>query len=91
MQQPDIRTAVRIYYECSELDNARIRELFGGIAPSTIVRKKKIVHEEMIKRDVRTWKVGSVNTEVAYEVWGLDIARMEKAILRLQKLGIGDG
>ena len=84
----DIDTAVRIYYTYPEIGNAEISELFGGIASSTISRYKKDVMDEQVKREQKTSRLHSVNTRIAYEVWGLDIKDLEFRRKKLKELGM---
>lgn len=81
-------TAIRLYYENDELDNRDIIELFEPMAESTIAKMKNAVLEEMTKRGTVRHRRHTVNTEVAYEVWGLDIASLERRWAKLQKLGL---
>ena len=80
--------AIRLYYENDELDNSDIKELFESASESTITKMKNAVLEEMAKRDTVRHRRHTVNTEVAYEVWGLDIAKLERNRAKLQKLGL---
>lgn len=81
-------TAIKLYYENDELDNRDIIELFEPMAESTIAKMKNAVLEEMAKRGTVRHRRHTVNTEVAYEVWGLDIASLERRWAKLQKLGL---
>lgn len=83
MRSPDIEIAVRLYYEKPEITNSDIKELFGTGETQTI---KKAVKEEMAKRGVKSWLPHSVNTEIAYEVWGIDIDNFEKRLKKLRTL-----
>ena len=47
---------------------------------------KKEVAKEMAKNQVRTWLPGNVSVRVAYEVWSIDVAELEKKLVKLQKL-----
>lgn len=85
MRSPDIEMAVRLYYEKPEITNADIKELFSTGETQTI-KIKKAVKEEMAKRGVKSWLPHSVNTEIAYEVWGIDIDNFEKRLKKLRTL-----
>lgn len=50
------------------------------------IKIKKAVKEEMAKRGVKSWLPHSVNTEIAYEVWGIDIDNFEKRLKKLRTL-----
>ena len=84
----DIETAIRIYYQYPEIDNNQMRELFGSISSSTAARYKKAVKDEQINRDVKTMCIDAVNTEVAYDVWGIDVVDLERRLKKLKSLGL---
>ncbi len=86
-QISSIDTAIRIYFEHPELGNSQIKELFGSIGNSTISAYKKAVLEEQAKRGVKTSYWNAINTEVAYEVWGIDVEDLIKRREKLKKLG----
>lgn len=85
MKTPDVATAVRLYYEKSELTNADIAELFSTAETQTI-KIKKMAKTEMAKRGVKSWLPYSVNTKIAFEVWGIDIDEYEKRLKKLRSL-----
>lgn len=87
-QIADIETAIRIYYQYPEIDNNQMRELFGKISSSTAARYKKAVKDEQINRDVKTMCIDAVNTEVAYDVWGIDVVDLERRLKKLKSLGL---
>lgn len=84
----DIDTALYIYYLYPEIGNKEIKELFGGLGSAALTKYKKAVQEEQIKQDVKTSQLHTINTEVAYEVWGIDVAELEKRRDKLKKLGL---
>lgn len=84
----NIETALRIYYENTEIGNPEIRELFGNIANSTILSMKNEVLKEMTERKIQRFRYHTVNTEVAFEVWGIDINDLERRRSKLIKLGL---
>ena len=89
MNIPDIsgiENALRIYYKHSELGNQQITELFGKRSSATISRLKRAVKNEMAKRNVLSYGMNKVNTSVAYEVWGIDVADLEKRMKKLKNL-----
>ena len=80
----DWKKAIEIYYGRIELDNKDIKELFA-CKDNAAIRLKRPVQEEMAKQKILPWKAGNVNTEVAFKVWGLDIADIERRYLKLMK------
>ena len=84
----DMETAIRIYYQYPELKNTQIRELFGNISSSTIAGYKKAVQEAQTKRGVLTSQLYTVNTTVAYDVWGIDVQDLIERRDMLKKLNL---
>ena len=84
----DIKTALKIYYNNSELGNKDIIELFGNRSTATIVRLKKIVKNEMLKNNILTYGMYKVNTAVAYKVWGIDVDDLENRMKKLKELAL---
>ena len=84
----DIDTALQIYYRYPEIGNKEIKELFGGLGSAALTKYKKAVQGEQIKQNVKTSQLYTINTEVAYEVWGIDVAELEKRRDKLKKLGL---
>jgi hypothetical protein len=83
-----IDTALRLYHLHGELGNKEIEELFGKLSSSTISKLKKLVVEEMEKRNVQSYGLYKVNTVVAYDVWGLAIIDLEIRRNSLKMLGM---
>lgn len=85
-----IDTALKIYYSMPEIGNKEIRELFGPMSSKTMVSLKREALEEMTVRGVKGFRNYTVNTEVAYAVWGIDVEDLEKRRKKLQALGLHD-
>lgn len=83
-----IDTALRIYYTYPEIGNKEIRELFGNIGNSTMSKYKQPVLDMQAERGVYTSQRSTVNTEIAYEVWGIDVEDLEHRRSKLKKLGL---
>ncbi len=80
--------ALRIFYTYPEIGNKEIRELFGNLGNSTISNYKKAVRAAQTERGVRTSQMNTVNTEIAYEVWGIDVKDLEIRREKLKNLGL---
>ena len=87
MKNPDIKTAVQIYYTKPEIVTDDIRKLFS-VGKSKAQRMKNEIREVMAEKGVKVWLPHSVNTEVAFEVWGLNITDLEARLKKLQRLGM---
>ncbi len=88
-QITDIETAIRLYYERIELTNADIRELFGSLGSNTIAKLKKKARELMERENTPIWNAQSVNTEVAFKAWGLNITDLERRYKKLSSMKRG--
>lgn len=85
-QIADVQTAVRIYYEKLELGNADIMELFPTASRSTAKKLKDLARIKMTEEGVPSFNPLSVNTRVAYIVWGLDVDDLERRLKKLRGL-----
>lgn len=82
-----IRCAVEIYYTYNDLSTKEIALLFG--CSSTKARQlKKPVQALMRDRGIMQKTECCIDTETAYEAWGIDIAALERKMTRAEKLGI---
>lgn len=88
-QVADVDTAIRLYYSKTEIGNADIRQLFGNLGQARISKLKQLVISEMRERDTVRYNALCVNTEVAYDVWGINIDRLTAGRKKLQQLGLG--
>ena len=85
----DLGTAVRIYYSYPEMSNKEIKELFGrNFSGATLARYKSMIRQRQRELGIKTAVPYSVNTKVAFEVFGIDITEIEKNMAKLQKLGL---
>lgn len=84
----DIETILRIYYSNPELGTAEIKELFGDIAPSTITKLRNEARAETARQEEKILTFGSytVNTEMAFKAWHIDIEDLEKRHQKLRRL-----
>jgi hypothetical protein len=88
MTTPKPETILRIGLEYTEIGNAEIRELFGRISSSTIVRLKNEARKLQTESDVLTWYPNHVNTKLAFKAWGLDVEDAERRYKKLKALGL---
>lgn len=82
----DLDTALHIYYRYSELETAQICELFD-VSRSTAKRYKNMALEKQCENKNKTMSPTAVNTEDAYEAWGIDVNDIEKRRRKLNELG----
>lgn len=79
-----LETAIEMYYLNLELTTANIKKLFN-VSDPTAKKYKDVVREEMIKKKIVSNEINSVETKLAYQVWGLDIDDLEKRYKKLEK------
>lgn len=87
MRNPDIKTAVKIYYTKPEIGTKEIMELFS-VKGTKALQMKNEVRKVKAEKGVKVWLPHSVNTEVAFEVCGLNIINLEARLKKLQRLGM---
>mgnify|MGYP000027056708 CR=1 FL=1 len=85
MKQPDIEKAVTMYYNMTEIGTAEIKELFS-IGNTSAANLKRKVYDEMAKRGVRNYYPHCVKTDIAFEVFGLDIEDLERRLKAKRRL-----
>ena len=85
-QITNINTALKIYYTNSELGNKEITDLFGRRSSATVSRLKRVVKDEMSIRSILSYGANKVNTDVAYDVWGIDVKDLEKRMRKIREL-----
>ncbi len=83
----NLEKCIEVYYKTHEIGNRDIEEIFG-VKKVKACRLKKLVKELMKKKGTRIFDSLKVNTEVAFEAWGLDIDDMERRVTKLRKLGL---
>ena len=87
MSTPVVSKIVEYGLGYPEISRKHIMDLFNVGANTASIMKKK-VHEEMARRDVRTFSSGNINTQVAYEVWGIDLESAVRDFQKMTRLGI---
>ena len=87
-QITSIENALKIYYKNSEIGNKEITDLFGKHSSTTIARLKKLAKDEMGRRDIASYGLYKINTNIAYMVWGIDVGDLEKRIKKLKELAL---
>jgi hypothetical protein len=83
-----VERAVWIYNNCPYMGNNEIEQLFGKMSSQKRVKLKNIVFDEMDERGMTRYNNTTVNTDVAFEVWGLNIVDLERRYSKLRKYGM---
>lgn len=93
MREVNIPIAVRMFYSKISLTNKDIKAIFSVSADSTAVEIKKEVINYWAKKENGVNPVNHNNrldTERAFEAWGLDIDKLEYRLKRLRRLNLLD-
>ena len=85
----NIDAAVTLYYARHEIDTKDVMQIFN-CGKSKAQQLKKAARGVQDFRGVASYNARAVNTEVAFEVWGLDIKRLERA-QKHPKIRLGAG
>ena len=83
----DIATVIKIYNYSYELDTTDILKLYPGASKDYIARKKRKVKEYMKEKAIPSNDRHTVDTDIAFEAWGINIKAIEKKYSNLIKLG----
>jgi len=83
-----IDNALKIYYNHNELTNREISILFGKLSSSTLAKLKKSVKIEMANQNKPSYRANSINTILAYQIWGIDVADLENRKKKLKDLDL---
>lgn len=84
-----LEAAIRIYFSKDYIGNKEIVEIFGDkIGANTICKLKEAVREEEDRRSIPIVVPCHVDTEVAYEVWSIDVEKLVNKRSRLKRLGM---
>lgn len=90
-QVTDSQKAIRLFYEKTEIGNAEINAIFGGrLSSARVAKLKHLAVQRMQENNIPRYDDHKVNIECAYEVWGIDIKRLERGIDKINKLFGGD-
>ena len=85
-QITSIDSALKVYYSHPEIGNKEIASLFGRLSSATTAKLKKLAKDEMINRNILSYNMYKVNTGIAFDVWGIDVADLERRRKKLQAL-----
>ena len=81
----DLKMAIQLYYSRIELTNTDIKSLFGIKGHNVVNRLKNKAIEKMEEKKCPSWDAKTVNTECAFEAWGMNISNTTTGKLILLK------
>lgn len=84
----DLEAAIRIYYSKDYIGTKDMKEIFGPLGSHTYIKLKDAVRLEEDRRGIPIVVPYHVDTEVAYEVWSIDIHKLVDKRARLKRLGM---
>lgn len=85
-QVADIRAAIELYWKNTEIGTNDICRLFG-VSRERAGKLKELARVKMREEHTINYNPLCVNTEVAYEVWGIPIRSLEKRYAKLKEYG----
>ena len=78
-QVQDHAHALKVYREQTEIGTSDIMAIFG-VSETTARRLKKAAQERMAEKKVQSFNAYMVNVETAFETWGIDVRKLERAV-----------
>ena len=81
----NIETAIQMFYGKYMLDSKDISEMFGGISKTSITKLKNKARVKMIEKNVPIIDNRHVDTNAAFEAWGLDITDLERRYKKMKE------
>lgn len=66
-QLRSVESAVRVFYEKTELTSSDIKRLFDIRSSATVTKLKALAREKMIEEKIPAWDSRNVNTAMAYK------------------------
>lgn len=82
--------AIELFYRKTELSTGDIRDLFRKedgtrIGSGRALRLKELAREAQRETKAPIYDPQSVNTEIAYKTWGIDIHKLERRYKKLRE------
>lgn len=90
MQNPNIETAIAIYYSKLEIGTSDICDIFN-CGRNTGLKLKNKARAEMALQNKKPFVANHVSTKIAFQSWGIDIADLEQRLKKMRQLGILKG
>ena len=84
----DIDAAIRIYHGDGYISCKEIREIFGNMGTQRMAALRREVREEEVRRGVPIVVPRHICTQVAFDVWGIDVQELIEKRTVLKKLKI---
>lgn len=86
-----VEAALDTFYKFPQLGNKEIKLIFGQIGSAKICELKVLAREKMKEQNQPLWNNKTVNTDSAYQAWGLDVADLERRYARLKRMEKANG
>ena len=81
-----VEAALDTFYKFPQLGNKEIRLIFGQIGSAKICELKVLAREKMKEQNQPLWNNKTVNTDSAYQAWGLNIGDLERRYAKIKKM-----
>ena len=85
----DPKTILEVYYMYPhELNTKEIVRIFPRISSATVARYKDAARDVMAERGIPRWSAYGVDTETAFEVWGINVKKLERSVRKQKELSL---
>lgn len=84
----DIAFILQLYYTHTELTNSDIKALYGVISDPAVRKLKRQAQIKMEEAGIPTWNRYSVDTNLAFEAWHIDVKELERKYVKLKQLNL---
>ena len=81
-----VESALSVYYTYPQLRNAEIQEVFGHLSKAKVCQLKELAREKMSELGIPLWNATAVDTNAAYQAWGLNITDLERRYAKIRKM-----
>ena len=86
-----VESALSVYYTYPQLKNTEIKEVFGHLSNAKVCQLKELAREKMNELEIPLWNATAVDTNAAYQAWGLNVNDLERRYAKMKKMEITNG
>ena len=81
-----VESALSVYYTYPQLKNTEIKEVFGHLSNAKLCQLKELAREKMNELGIPLWNATAVDTNAAYQAWGLNVTDLERRYAKIKKM-----
>ena len=86
-----VESALNVYYTFPQLRNVEIKQVFGNLSNAKVCQLKELAREKMNELGIPLWNATAVDTNAAYQAWGLNVTDLERRYAKMKKMEITNG